>query len=316
MPLTWIEDSSSRSATIYRLGRKDASTRTRVFHVIGTSNEDTLHAAANVAISTTYPFWTYPGQPLVRLRAESYSVEYQGDTAWKVTINYEKTGADDPTQTTPSKRARAFDTTGGTQHITNAIQGAELVETFPGSNVFVADSGERKYGVGGLNDATAMNGAIGVDDRGVNGVDILVPALQWSESYEVPSNYVTSAYIRNVANLTATVNNATFRGFKKGEVLFTGASGSAEDDQQKGNGPWSLTYKFVASPNCGTNGTKPALSCGAITGVEKGGHEYLWVRYSTKEDNAKNQLGQEPIAVYVNRVYHFGDFSLLGIGVT
>lgn len=308
MPLTWVEDSSSRSATIYRLGRKDASTRSRVFHVIGTSNEDTLHAACNVAISTTYPSWTYPGQPLVRLRAESYSVEYQGDTAWKVTINYEKVGADDSTQTAPLKRARAFDTSGGSQHITNARQTKNSAGT-------VTDDGERVYGPAGENDGTTAKGAIAVDDRGVNGVDIIVPALQWSESYDVPSSYVTSAYIRNLAKITGSTNDAAFRGFAAGEVLFTGASGSHEWDDQRGNGPWSLSFKFVASPNAGSGATVPALKVGDIDGIVKGGHEYLWVKYSVVEDAAKNQMTRQPLAVYVNTVYPSTDFSLLGIGV-
>lgn len=316
MALTWIEDSSSRSATIFRLGRKDASTRTRVFNVFGTSDEDTLHAAANLAISSSYPYWSYPGQPQVKLRAESYSVEYLGDQAWKVSIQYEKIGADDASQPAPLKRARSFDTAGATQHITNAIQGESVVETFPGSGVYAADTGERSYGPSGAGDATAMKGSIAVDDNGVNGVDIVVPQLQWQESYDVPSSYVSNAYIRNVAKLTGMTNNAPFRGFKTGEVLFLGGSGSHEWDDQKGYGPWGLTYKFVASPNAGASGTVPALKVGDISGIEKGGHEFLWVRYTVEEDTTKQQLRRIPKAVYVNRVYRGGDFSLLGIGVT
>jgi hypothetical protein len=298
MALTWVEDSSSRSATIYRLGRKDASTRTRVFNVFGTTNEDTLHAAANVAISTSYPYWQYPGQPTVKLRAESYSVEYQGDDSWKVTINYEKIGADDATQTAPLKRARSFDTSGGTKHITVSVTGAD----------------KAAYAAGGAT-PTSMGGAIGVDDNGVNGVDIVDPALQWQESYDVPSSYVTSAYIRNLAIVTGTVNTASFRGFAAGEVLFVGATGSHEWDDQRGNGPWSLTFKFVASPNAGSGKTLPALTIDGITGIEKGGHEYLWIQYAKVEDSAKAQLARRPFAVYVDKVYRDGDFSLLGIGV-
>ena len=92
MALNWIEDSTSRSATIYRLGRSDNSTRRRVFNVFGTTDEDVLHADCNARISSVYAYWTYPGQPLVKLRAEAYSVEYLGDTAWRVDISYEKLG--------------------------------------------------------------------------------------------------------------------------------------------------------------------------------------------------------------------------------
>jgi hypothetical protein len=304
VPLTWIEDSSSRSATIYRLGRKDASTRTRVFHVIGTANEDTLHAAANVAISTTYPFWTYPGQPLVKLRAESYSVEYEGDTAWKVTINYEKLGADDPTQTGPLKKTRSFDTTGGTQHVTQARGGVD---------------GERIYDETGFRfgaTAPTMKGAINVDDRGVQGVDIVVPQLTWTETYEVPSNYITSAYIRKVHLLTGSTNAAAFRGFNKGEVLFLGMTGSHDWDAVKGDGPWSLSYKFTASPNRGPDlGGLPAEAIGAITNYNKYGHEYMWIRYASADDQNNALVFRQPLAVYVNQVYPEGDFSKIGIGV-
>jgi hypothetical protein len=298
MALTWVEDSSSRSATIFRLGRKDASTRTRVFNVFGTTNEDVLHASANQAISTQYPYWQYPGQPTVKLRAESYAVEYQGDDSWKVTINYEKIGADDSTQTAPLKRARSFDTSGGTQHITESVTGAD----------------KGAYAAGGAT-PTSMGGAIGVDDNGVNGVDIVIPALQWQESYDVPSNYVTSAYIRNLAIVTGSVNQATFRGFAPGEVLFIGASGNHEWDDQRGNGPWSLSFKFVASPNAGAGKTLPAMSIDGITGIEKGGHDYLWIQFAKIEDSAKAQMARRPFAVYVDKVYKDGDFSLLGIGV-
>ena len=303
MPITWVEDSTSRSATIYRLGRRDASTRQRVFHVVGTANEDTLHAACNTAISTTYPFWTYPGQPQVRLRAESYSVEYEGDTAWKVTINYEKIGADDLTQSGPLKRVRSFDTTGGQQHITQA----------KANGLFI---GERKYGPAGYNDGPDQKGAINVDDNGPQGVDVLVPALSWTEQYDVPSSYVTSAYIRKVHLLTACTNDAPFRGFLKGEVLFAGMTGSQEWDAQKGDGPWSLSYRFVASPNRGPDlGGLPAEPIGDITTYNKYGHEYLWVKYATQEDTTNKQLLRVPLTVYVDKVYDEGDFSKLGIGI-
>jgi hypothetical protein len=301
MALTWIEDSTSQSATIFRLGRKDASTRTRVFNVIGTSDENVLHASANQAISSLYPYWQYPGRPQVKLRAESYSVEYQGDGCWKVTIAYEKIGADDASQIAPLKRARSFDTSGGTRHVTNAL------------DMNNGDVGERKYGPGGLDDAASFKGAINVDDNGVNGVDIVVPALSWTESYDVPSGYVTNDYIKNIASLTGSVNKAAFRSFQPGEVLFVGASGTHEWDEQRGYGPWSLSFKFVANPNVGQ--TLPKAKIGDIANVEAYGHEVVWVRYATDADAAKNQLVRLPVAVYCNRVYPDGDFSKIGIGV-
>jgi hypothetical protein len=134
-----------------------------------------------------------------------------------------------------------------------------------------------------------------------------VPQLQWQESYDVPNAYVTSTWIRGVAGVTGTTNNAPFRGFEAGEVLFIGCSGSHEWDDQKGRGPWSLSFRFVASKNV-TGDT-----IGDISGVNKKGHEYLWVRYEDAEES--NVLLKKPKAVYVNKVYRESSFTALGIGV-
>ena len=306
MPLTWVEDSTSRSATIYRLGRKDSSTRSRVWNVIGTSDEDVLHADINTKITSLYAYWTYPGQPLVRLRAEQYSVSYQGDDSWLVTVNYEKIGADDPTQVGPLKRVRSFDTTGGTQTVTQSRGGA---------------AGESVWGPAGQlqgQNKPSMYGAINVDDRGVNGVDIVVPQLTWTESYDVPSSYVTSAYIRAVHLLTGTVNLAAFRGFLKNEVLFLGMTGQQEWDAQRGDGPFSLSYRFSASPNRGNEAfgsSLPPEPIGDIAAYNKYGHDFLWVKYACQDDQNNNIVIRKPLFVYVNKVYPDGDFSKLGIGV-
>ena len=288
----WIEDNASRSATIYRLGKKATSTMTRSYKVFGYTDDVQLHADCNQRISGSLSRWQYPGAN-VRLMAESYSVDYLGDDAWHVEIQYSKEGADDD-QPNPLRRSRSFDTSGGMQHITQAQA------TGSGGTLDF----EKRYPP----EATNMSGAIGVDDNGVNGVDIVVPALTWTETYDVKSTYVTSAYIKSVAALTGTTNDAAFRTFEAGEVLFLGASGSQEWDSQKGDGPWTLSFKFVASKNI------TGQTIGSITGVEKRGHEYLWVRYESSVSGS--DLVKKPKYVYVNTVYREGDFSGLGIGTT
>jgi len=284
---TWVEDNASRSATIYRLGKRAASTMTRSYKVFGYTDDTPLHADCNQRIAGQLMYWQYPGAN-VQLRAESYSVSYLGDDAWHVEIQYEKMGAD-PEEPAPLRRSRSFDTTGGTQHITQA----EYEVPYPGGAPF-------------------QSFAIGVDGQSVNGVDIVVPQLSWTETYDVKSAYVTAAYIKTVAGLTGTTNNASFRSFPTGEVLFLGCSGQQEWDEQKGDGPWSLSYRFVASPNCGSGQTRPAITIGSITGINKKGHEYLWVRY--EDDVQSDTLLKKPKHVYVNRVYPEGNFSGLGIG--
>jgi hypothetical protein len=228
----------------------------------------------------------------MKLYAESYSVSFLGDNAWQVQISYAKDGAEDGTE--PLKRARSFDTTGGTQHITQACS--------------VGSGGTLDFEKRFPSSATNMSGAIGVDSNGVNGVDIVVPQLQWQESYDVPNSYVTSNWIRGVAGVTGTTNNASFRGFESGEVLFVGCSGSQEWDDDKGRGPWSLSFRFVASRNV------TGQTIGSISGISKRGHEYLWVLY--EEAVSSNTLLKQPKAVYVSKVYKDSDFSALGIGTT
>jgi hypothetical protein len=302
MALAWIEDNSSRSATIVRVGRKAVSSYSKSYKVFGTTDDTVVHAEANGYLTGQLAYWTYPGQPNVQLRAESYSVSYLGDDAWQVSISYEKQGAEDDDQRDPLKRSRSFDTSGGSQHITQAIENVTVLTSKTGQTT-VTSPGERIFGP---NNTPSFNGAIGVDGSSVNGVDIVVPALTWTETYDVPHQYVSAAYIRGVAGLTGSVNNAGFRTFAAGEVLFMGCSGAQEWDDQRGNGPWTLSYKFVASPNV------TAQKIGDITGVEKKGHEYLWVRY--EDAVSSNELIKRPKAVYVNKVYRDGNFAGLGIG--
>jgi len=81
-----------------------------------------------------------------------------------------------------------------------------------------------------------------------------------------------------------------------------GASGSKRGDDE-----WEITFRFAASPNV------TGLTVGDITGVDKKGWEYLWVRYSDAED--QKVLVKQPTAVYVEKVYESGSFAGLGIGV-
>ena len=120
MALVWVEDNDSRSATIVRLGKRASSTYQKSYKVFGTTDDTVVHTEANTRISSTLAYFQYPGQPNFQLLAESYSVNYLGDDAWQVTISYEKTGADDDNQTDPLRRSRSFDTSGGTQHITQS----------------------------------------------------------------------------------------------------------------------------------------------------------------------------------------------------
>lgn len=307
MPLTWVETSESRSATLARKGKRETSQITLAWDVFGTNDDLVVHREANDRLSrgTTYVIGDYT------FMVESYTLTYHGDKAWRVEALYTKIGAEDDDQRNPLRRTRSFDTSGATQHITQSpLFGQTQTISIGGKETIIPlGDAERPY----PNSAPSQDGAIGVDDNGVNGVDIVVPSLAWTETYDVPSKYVTSDYIKRTAFMTGTVNASAFRSFMAGEVLFLGCSGTHEWDQEKGDGPWSLSYKFSANPNCGPNMTLPALVVGNITDIVKRGHEYLWVRYENSESSFN--LLKTPRHVYVNQVYRASNFANLGIGV-
>jgi len=299
MTLTWVEDNSSRQASIVRLGRKASSSYVKSYKIFGSSDDVEIHDDIGTRVAQGLLYWQYPGQPLNKFYVESYALSYLGDDAWQLTLNYTKEGAEDDKESEPLKRTRSFDTGGASQHITQGLP--------------VGGGGSLDFEKRFPNNAANQSGAIGVDGDTVAGVDIVVPQLSWTETYDVPNRFVTAQYIKDISGVTGSTNDAAFRTFARGEVLFLGCSGSQEWDEDRGDGPWSLSYKFLASANAGNGQYLPALSIGSISNIEKEGHEYLWVRY--EDDVDENVLLRKPKAVYVNRVYRERDFSKIGIGV-
>lgn len=293
MAITWVEDNESRTATIVRPGRKATSTYVKSWKLFGSTDDTEVHNDVVTQLNVKALYWNYPpggGQ----LQADSYTLEYLGGDAWHLTVNYSKEGVEDEEQTGPIRRSRSFDTSGGQEHITQAIAGK------------VSEKGKTP-------NVTDGDKVIGFDGENVNGVDIIVPQLTWQENYEVPSSYVKAEYIKKVSQLTGTTNNAEFRGFKAGEVLFLGCSGSQDWDKDKGDGPWALSYKFAVSPNAGPDQTLPALTVGEITDIQKKGHEYMNTYY--EDDVRDNKIWKVPKIVWVHQVYRESSFADLGIGV-
>ena len=247
------------------IGENDAAT---LRYVIRGAGDD---LAAYNALLANSPA-THQNMPRLNL-----SVEPQGggNDIWYGTVRYGWPSVKDV-----GENRFTFDTGGGTQHITQSLA-------------------TTSYGTA----PPDFNGAIGVTKDSVNGVDIIVPQYNFSETYYFAETYVTDSYKSTIADLTGKINDATFRTFAAGEVLFRGASGS-----QRGNGDWEITFKFSQSPNV------TAMTIGSIAGIAKDGWQYLWVRYQDVEDTAAKAVVKRPLAVYVEDVYESGDFAGLGIG--
>ncbi|MCC5829764.1 MAG: hypothetical protein JJU36_10000, partial [Phycisphaeraceae bacterium] len=164
-----------------------------------------------------------------------------------------------------------FDTGGGTHHITQSL--ATIAAHAPAGQA-----------------APDFQGAIGVNQDNVEGVDITVPVYSFSETHYLPDSMVTNAYKGTLFHLTGKVNAGTFKGLAAGECLFLGASGSRrvpESDPSGGN--WEITFRFAGSPNA------TGLMVGGIGPIDKKGWEYLWVRYQDAEDGAAKALVKRPV---------------------
>ena len=207
---------------------------------------------------------------------------------WKVKAIWKDEDSDDPDDPDEDEETTsfAFDTGGGTMHRNQSLKTVSKVP----------------------NDAPDFNGAIEVDNEGnVNGVDVTMPVLNFTETRTMNGSRVTTSYKKTVAALTGTVNSSSFRGFSAGEVLFLGASGTKRS--KKPNAPWEITFRFAVSPN------QSSLQVGKLKVSNKKGWDYLWVRYADKvAENRKNVI-KEPVAAYVEQVYPTGDFGNLGLGM-
>jgi len=194
---------------------------------------------------------------------------------WSVTVQYDNSSLGEPDET--------FETVGGTFHLT---QSRETVFA-------IAVEGTPKN----------YKGAIGVDDKQVEGVDIPVPIYNFGETYILGRAFVNAGYKHRLFSLTGTINDDFFRGFEPGEVLFKGATGTRHNPTLI-----RVDYKFSASPNL-TN-----IPVGDMVVTQKRGWDYMWVRYEDRDDTVAHGMVLIPTAVYVERVFNDGNFAQLGIG--
>jgi hypothetical protein len=180
----------------------------------------------------------------------------------------------------------AWDTTGNTEHIT---QGLVAEERMPAN-------------------AADFKGAINVNGDGVDGIDVVRPAMRYSETWILPvSVAVGDEYVRAVFGLTGTVNQSNFRAFGPENVLFLGARA-----QWQGDLPYvAVTYDFEARKGYGDD--TPQYTVPGIAGaMDKKGWEHIWIAYEPEANNQK--LVRKPIAFYKNKVYEVADWSPLQLG--
>jgi len=244
--------------------------------------ETDMEDAATIALGSEAPA-TYQG--LVRV---DRNVQRIAPFAWDGIARYGRFARAAPEV---EDEIYSFDTSGGTQHITQALATRAFAlsgETAPDHNEVIGGDGER-----------------------VEGVDITVKAYAFEHAHYYDNSDVTAAYVARLRDITGFVNNANWVDDKgithaKGEALFLGARGS-----QRGTEDWEIEFRFAAIKNRGE------FSVGSVTVTEDGndvakyGWEYMDVKYRNAEDATAKTIVPRPYAVLIHQVYEYEDFAKL-----
>ncbi len=155
---------------------------------------------------------------------------------------------------------------------------------------------------------------INVDKHGkTQGVNIIEPSFSWTERWlwGPVKSLDESKYLNTLAEITATVNLSKFRGFKKYEVLFRGASG-----RYTGPMTYEIDYRFSRRP------TRKNVNIGGVSKEKPAEFQGPWniddFETSTKieleiEENGRKYIIEKPDLVKVHQVFEKGDFSRLFI---
>lgn len=281
MAITVKEILGSRPVTVSR-----SSTAELRYQVSGSTDDEAVYNAIAAAAPTSYR----------NMPRASISVEPDGAVdIWKATVRYQPAGGQKKEPSAIGQISISFDTTGGTQHIMQAL---------------VATPAEKRYAQSG-DTAADYKGAIGVTSDSIEGCDVTVPVFHFTATKVFAAGSLPNP--GTIFALTGTVNNDQFSvtdsktgltvTLAAGECLFLGGRAGG----QRGDGGVEFSYSFAGSPN------KTNITIGAITVSAKKGWEHLWVRYRDVKDDAAKMLVKRPIAAYVEQVYPDGNFAGLGL---
>lgn len=248
-----------------------------VFWARGYANLNAAIAAVLAAAPTTYE-----GETIQNVTWTDYAFG-NGDIGYDITLSYQ------------SVRSRLPAPVGFQRwRTTIATEGKKITQSKETRNQYTNRT-PIEYG-----------GQINVTDDGPEGVEILTPTYEMVCDFVRPASDIDLFYQTQLFRMTATYNNAAFRGFDAGEVLFLGA-----ELVQRGNrvsDPWDCTYRFRVNPNI-VDATIGAGLSEPITGVDALGHDTVWVKYQREVNETEKTAKTVPTHVFVERVYEPSDFA-------
>jgi len=149
-------------------------------------------------------------------------------------------------------------------------------------------------------------GAIGRDQKSVKGVDIPFPVVTFGVRRQWQRQHITLTMRGVWERMYGKVNNATFRGYARGEVRFDGAQCSLKGSPTQ---LIPVTFKFAARFNAAS---VPFLEAGFTVANLEGWH-VLDQRFTEKEDTGASAMVRRLTHAYKHRVLEYADFSTLGV---
>lgn len=267
----------------------DDTTITRNRHNVNRSKEVPylVFDAANEEEALDF-FQDHIEQSSGNLLLDTFSVSSRvNDSTFKITAYYTNSNATQATfSNTDAEPQFQFETGGGSEHLSVSYG---IIDQAPFNAVHP--------------------GGINVDaDGNVNGVDVPCPSMEFAETHYFRPSKVTTGYKKTIANLTGCINNARFRGFEAGEVMFLGASGSRNGDNRDDD--WTITFKFAVKSN------ESQIQIGDYTIPSVRGWDYVWAQFQTEAENVEGG-GRAQVkrvkAVFVEQIHRYADFRQLGI---
>ena len=137
----------------------------------------------------------------------------------------------------------------------------------------------------------------------MTGVDKRIPKSQFIIDTDVNELALTATYWRRIMDYSGTINDATWKIWAKGEVLFLGAR-----IVRRGKGDNRARFTFLVSPNA----TLQINTTSGVQNVFKRGWEYLWLE--RLKTTSSSRIKMEIKAVHVASIYDSNNFLSLGLG--
>ena len=225
------------------------------------------------------------GLPLSYIRFDDYDSD--GNINMIAVYDSEGAGGDDNSEE-EAQSTISITGGGGSSHVTEALT----------ENTVIFDEGRIKkhprYGIG-------WNGKNGTDSD-VAGVDTVAPNCKLVITKKFKVSALTTAYIRKCLKLIGSVNNSSFKGWERGEVLFEDFSYSVPDNAKK----IDVTFNFAIQMNEKNYDYKGHK-------ISKLGWEYVWGITDTVVNRNTNRKELKMVSAYKSQIYPYADFSGLGL---